>query len=143
MTKPNPAPGNGSAGSLAAAALQALLLMLALMMVALWTGTPPHPPASKGPIIAAIASLSWLALQLVRTGHPRAWLGVALAVLAGVPAFGPHKFWTEPEAVLLAPVIVLGSAVLVVLAGCAWRLREAERQVGSASLAQAPRRHRG
>ncbi|MEZ5727453.1 MAG: hypothetical protein R3E48_05155 [Burkholderiaceae bacterium] len=108
-------------------ALHALLLMMALMMGALWAGVEPHPPAAKAPTIAAIAALCWLAQVLVRADHPRAWIGVLLAALACLPAFGPHKLWIEPQALALAPVIVVGSCLLVTLVLGALRLRGARQ----------------
>lgn len=92
------------------------------MFVAMLVGKEPHPPAARGPYLGAVSALAlvsiWLLIAQERVGI---WAGM-LTLLAFVPSVGPHKFWTEPAAQALAPLIVVGSAFL-----CA----------GAASLVQA------
>ena len=94
----------------AAAALAALLLLALAMFVAMLAGVEPHPPGARGPYLAAVMALSlaslWLLVVRERAG---VWVGLVTA-LAFVPSVGPHKFWTEPAAQALAPLIVIGSA---------------------------------
>lgn len=111
----------------AVACLAGLLLLAVVMFVAMLVGKEPHPPAMRGPYLGAISALSlvsiWLLIAQERAGI---WAGM-LALLTFLPAVGPHKFWTEPAALALAPLIMVGSLLL-----CA----------GAASLFRADQRHR-
>jgi len=112
------------AGALAAAA--ALLLLSVAMTAAAMAGLAPHPPAARLPFVSADAALAVMTLVLLaqRRAQGAGWAAL-LTALAYVPSVGPQKFVTEAEAVLLAPVIVVGTGALVMLAVCGWRLRGA------------------
>lgn len=116
-----------STPQVAAACLAGLLLLAVIMFVAMLVGKEPHPPAARGPYLGAVSALSlvaiWLLMAQERTGI---WAGM-FALLAFVPAVGPHKFWTEPAAQVLAPLLVVGSLLL---------------SAGAASLFRAEQRHR-
>lgn len=111
---------------LAAASLAALSLLALAMFVAMLVGVEPHPPGARGPYLAAVMALSlasvWLLVARERAG---VWVGLVTA-LAFVPSVGPHKFWTEPAAQALAPLIVIGSACLALaVAALVRELRQA------------------
>lgn len=110
------------AGALAAAA--ALLLLSIAMTAAAMAGLAPHPPAARLPFVSANAALALLALTLLwqRRSQGAGWAAL-LTALSYIPSVGPQKFITEAEAVLLAPVIVVGTGCVVMLAVCGWRLR--------------------
>lgn len=100
---------------LAIAALAGLTLLAVVMFVAMLAGAQPHPPATRGPYLGAVAALGVASVCLLLAREPAGrWLGV-LTALAYLPATGPHKFWTEPAAQALAPLILTGS-LLVALA---------------------------
>lgn len=107
----------------AIAALSGLLLLSLAMTAAAMAGLPPHPPADKLPFVSADAALAAMALVLLGLGRAR--VGGALALLtalAYVPSVGLHKFWTEPHALLLTPVLLVGSGAVLALAWCGLRL---------------------
>lgn len=105
-----------SSAPLAMAALAGLAVLVLLMFIAMLVGIEPHPPAARGPYLAAVLALLTAAWLLLSRGLPAGrWAGL-LAALFVLPSVGPHKFWTEPAAAALAPLIAVGTlAVLTVL----------------------------
>lgn len=94
---------------LAAAALAGLLVLAAVMFIAMLAGVEPHPPGIRGPYLGAVGALAVASLWLLLAGDP-AGPGVGLVTaLAFIPGVGPQKFWTEPAAPALAPLIVVGT----------------------------------
>jgi hypothetical protein len=121
---------------LAIAALSALLLLDGAMFAAMLAGVAPHPPGDRGPFIAATAALALGSLVLLTTPSHRAsapWLTL-LTALAFVPGVGPQKFWTEPAARDLAPVIVIGSLCVLTLAVAAVRMLRVAPAASSAEV---------
>jgi hypothetical protein len=111
-----------------AAALACLLTLSVVMLTASLVATVPSPPHDKLPFVGTNLALSVVALVLL-WGRSRAaaWVG-ALAALSYVPSVGLQKFATETHAVALAPVIVVGTALVVAAlwsAFAALRRREA------------------
>jgi hypothetical protein len=106
-----------TAAWIAMSALAALLLLDLAMFTSMLAGVSPHAPGERGPFIAAVAALALADLVLI-AGRKRVAGGWAalLTALACIPGVGPHKFWTEPAASALAPVIVLGTAGVLALA---------------------------
>jgi hypothetical protein len=110
-------PSGERAGALAA--LSGLLLLSAAMTAAAMAGLPPHPPSDKLPFVSTNAALAVMSLVLLGLGRARAGGALALlTALAYVPSVGLHKFWTEPHAMLLTPVLVVGSGAVLALAWC-------------------------
>lgn len=109
----------------ATACLAGLFLLAVAMFVAMLVGTEPHPPAVRGPYLSAVCALSlvsiWLLIARERIG---VYVGM-FTLVAFIPAVGPHKFWTEPAAPMLAPVIAAGS--MLVCAGAVNLVRSALR----------------
>lgn len=109
--------------ALALAALSGLLLLSVAMTAAAMAGLQPHPPADKLPFVSTDAALAAMSLVLLGQRRHRAGGGLALlTALAYVPSVGLHKFWTEAHALLLTPVLVVGSAAVLILAFSGWRL---------------------
>lgn len=123
----------------ACAALAALLVLDLGMFASMLAGVAPHPPGARGPFIAATAALAaatlWQVLAAARAAVPL----LVLTALAFVPGVGPHKFFTEPAARDLAPVIVVGTGAVLVLLSMALRLRRCERPAGPAGVPSAAR----
>lgn len=113
----SPRTGSADPVQLLAAALAGLLTLSIVMGAASLAATVPSPPHDKLPFVGTNLALSVVALVLTRgCRRVAAWAG-ALAALSYVPSVGLHKFATEAHAASLAPVIVVGSS-LVVLAMC-------------------------
>lgn len=125
---------------LAAASLAALFLLALAMFVAMLAGVEPHPPGARGPYLAAVMALSlasvWLLVARERAG---VWIGFVTA-LAFLPSVGPHKFWTEPAAQALAPLIFIGSACVgLAVSALVRELRPAPPAQGPVPMAGAAR----
>ena len=98
---------------LATASLGALFFLAVVMFVAMLAGVEPHPPGTRGPFLGAVAALALASIWLLRAGHPYGrWLGL-LTACAYIPAVGPHKFFTEPAAQALAPLIIVGTLAVI------------------------------
>jgi hypothetical protein len=106
------------------ACLSGLLLLAVVMFIAMLAGKEPHPPAARGPYLGAVAALAvasiWLLLVRERTGIWAGWL----TVVAFIPSVGPHKFWTEPAAQALAPLIGVGTLLIIVAISGLVRIRQ-------------------
>ncbi len=111
---------NPASFRLAIAALSSLVVLAAIMFIAMLAGVEPHPPSVRGPYLGAVLALGVGAIVLLALGERSGrWAGL-LAALACLPSVGPHKFFTEPAAAALAPLILVGTAsVLVVLVALA------------------------
>ena len=115
----------GRAGALAA--LVAAAAMLVAMNAAMLAGVAPHPPGERGPYLAAALALCLAGIVLFAArSRAAAWIGL-LAALALLPAVGPTKLLTEPNAALLSPVIGVGTGAIVALAWCSVRWLRASR----------------
>ena len=68
------------------------------------------------------------AYAMVAQRHRAAGGMALLSAIAWLPSVGPHKFFTEVHAPLLAPVIVVGSACVLVLALAGVRLLRRQRE---------------
>ena len=110
-------------------AISSLIGLLALncaLLGALFAQVPPNPPGQFGPYISATLALAALSLPLIIW---RNRLGYVCSILVGcmcLLSFGPQKFFVEPTAKLLSPVIFLGSilsVVIIISSIMAWRER--------------------
>lgn len=112
---------------IAIAAIAGLLVLAFVMFVAMLAGSEPHPPAARGPYLGAIAAMAVVAVILLAKREPLGrWVGMFTA-LAFIPATGPQKFWTEPQAVALAPLIAVGSLLIVLVMVSLVRARDDRR----------------
>jgi hypothetical protein len=104
-----------------AACIGGLLFLGVTMFVAMLAGVPPHPPGERGPYLGAVSALAVASLWMLAS-RQRAGRWAALATLiAFVPSVGPHKLWTEAAAQALAPLIVVGTGLIVTGALSLWR----------------------
>lgn len=112
------------------AAISSLLGLIALnwvLLSSLFAQVPPHPPGMFGPYIGATLSLAVLSLPLVLWRNRIGYIGSIIVGLMCVMSFGPQKFFLEPAALLLVPVIILGSIlslVLIISSIMAWREKD-------------------
>jgi hypothetical protein len=104
-----------------AACLAGLLFLGATMFVAMLAGVPPHPSGERGPYLGAVCALAVASLwMLTARQHAGRWAALT-TLIAFVPSVGPHKLWTEAAAQALAPLIVVGTGLIVAGAVSLWR----------------------
>ncbi len=123
----------GSGLSLRAAGLWATLVVQAVMALALFSGTPPHPPQATplfamGPFLAASLAVTAAALSSLReAGRLAAGLAI-LAALLSLVSFGPQK-WFDPALAAIWPAVLVGqAAAFLVLASVAREVHSGRRR---------------
>ena len=108
----------------AISSLLGLIVLNCVMLGALFAQVAPNPPGRFGPYIGATIALAVLSLPLV---YWRNKIGYICSVIDGfmcLMSLGPQKFFIEPTAKLLSPVIILGtilSIVIIIYSILAWR----------------------
>jgi len=125
----------GSGVSVRAASLWATFVVQAVMALALFSGTPPHPPQAvplfaMGPFLAASLAVTAAALRLAdQPGRSGAVLAV-LAALMSLVSFGPQK-WADPALAAIWPAVLVGqAAALLLLLSAGRQLLAARRRPG-------------
>ena len=96
--------------------LLGLLVLNAVMLLALFAQVAPNPPGRFGPYIGTTIALAAMALPLITWQNRWGLLPALLAALMSMLSLGPHKLFFEPAAVLLWPVILLGSVLIILVA---------------------------
>ena len=104
-----------SFSQLAIGALSGIIILHMVMLLALFARVEPHPPAFVGPLIGATLAFSTFTISLIWSDHSRKLIALITSMLMALPSVGPHKFLTEPEALVLSPVILSGTAFLILL----------------------------
>ncbi|MBW2624468.1 MAG: hypothetical protein JRD68_16285 [Deltaproteobacteria bacterium] len=99
----------------AISSLMGLIIINGVMLGALFAQVPPNPPGKFGPYIGATLSLAVLSLSLSFWRNRIGYLSSIIVGLMCLLSLGPQKFFLEQTAVSLAPVIILGSILSVVL----------------------------
>ena len=108
----------------AISSLFGLIVLNCVMLGALFAQVAPNPPGRVGPYIGATIALAVLSLPLV---YWRNKIGYICSIIVGfmcLMSLGPQKFFIEPTANLLSPVIILRtilSIVLIIYSIMAWR----------------------
>jgi len=93
--------------------LVGILAMNGVVLGALFNQAPPVPPAEFGPFIGATLALAAAVIPLCVLGHPAGRIGAVLVGLMSVPTMGPHKFFLAPQPLVHAPVILVGTLLVV------------------------------
>lgn len=112
------------------AAISSLIGLFALNCVLLGTlfaQVPPNPPGMFGPYIGATLSLAVISLPLFLWRNRIGYISSIIVGLMCLMSFGPQKFFIEPAALLLSPVIILGSILsltLIISSIVAWREKD-------------------
>ncbi len=108
----------------AISSLFGLIVLNCVMLGALFAQVAPNPPGRVGPYIGATIALAVLSLPLV---YWRNKIGYICSIIVGfmcLMSLGPQKFFIEPTANLLSPVIILRtilSIVLIIYSIMVWR----------------------
>ena len=104
-----------------------LIALNCAMLGALFAQVPPNPPGKFGPYITTTIALALVSVSLVFWRNRIGYMSSIIVGLMCLLSFGPQKFLSEPTANLLAPAIILGSilsVVLIVSSIMAWREKD-------------------
>jgi len=116
-----------AARTLALGAIAGLAVLKFVMLVALFTRTPPYPPLEFAPLFGAALALSALCAALIQVGSRWFLAPTGLLIAESLLSFGPHKFYPGESAFfaqtpVVYPAIAVGTLLILVLGGSAWRL---------------------
>ncbi|MGB3635718.1 MAG: hypothetical protein WA982_16905 [Rubrobacteraceae bacterium] len=116
--------------SMAIGAIAGLAVLKVVMLAALFTQTPPYPPLAFAPLFGASLALSAFVVAMIYARSRWFVLPTGLIVLESLLSYGPQKlypgessFFAQTTAVY--PAILVGSALILVLALSSWRLSQA------------------
>jgi len=104
-----------------------LIALNCAMLGALFAQVPPNPPGKFGPYITTTIALAIVSVSLVFWRNKIGYMSSIIVGLMCLLSLGPQKFLSEPTANLLAPAIILGSilsVVLIVSSIMAWREKD-------------------
>jgi hypothetical protein len=102
-----------------------LIVLNWVMIQALFAQVPPNPPGQFGPYIGSTIALAVVSLYLVYHHYKIGFISSIIVGLMCLLSMGPQKFFIEPNAKLLIPVIILGTILI--------KLKE-EGDVGSETI---------
>jgi hypothetical protein len=89
-----------------------LLTIDIVLLLALFAQVDPHPPGFLGPFIGAMISLGVISVVLALWERT---IGLITAIIFGclnILASGPQKFFYDPNAMAVAPVIIIGTILI-------------------------------
>jgi hypothetical protein len=89
-----------------------LLTIDIVLLLALFAEVDPHPPGFLGPFIGAMVSLGVISVVLALWERK---IGLISAIIFGcmnILAVGPQKYFFDPNAELVVPVIILGTILI-------------------------------
>ncbi len=95
-----------------------LIILNWAMIHALFAQVPPNPPGQFGPYISSTLTLAVVALYLVYHHYKIGYISSIIVGLMCLLSAGPQKFFIEPNAILLTPVIILGTTFSAILIIC-------------------------
>ncbi len=95
-----------------------LIILNWAMIHALFAQGPPNPPGQFGPYIGSTIALAAVSLYLVYHHYKFGYISSIIVGLMCLLSAGPQKFFFEPNATLLTPVIILGTTFSVTLIIC-------------------------
>ena len=83
-----------------------------VLLLALFAEVDPHPPGFLGPFIGAMVSLGVISVVLALWERK---IGLISAIIFGcmnILAVGPQKYFYDPNAEAVVPVIILGTILI-------------------------------
>ena len=104
-----------SNSQLAVASLIGLVILHVVQLGALFAQLELSPPMFVGPLLGATIAIQMITIPLILWQHRSRFLGVIAVVLTAIPSVGPQKFFIEPEALVLSPIIILGTILTTIL----------------------------
>ncbi len=100
---------------LAVVSLLGLVILHAVQIGAMLAQLELSPPIFVGPLLGSAMALQAITIPLILWQHKSRLLWVVAVVVTAIPSIGPQKFITEPDAVALAPMIILGTLFVMLL----------------------------
>ncbi len=104
-----------STTQLAVASLLGLVILHLVQLGALFAQLELSPPLFVGPLIGTAVAIQMVTIPLVLWQHRSRLLWISAVVLTAIPSVGPQKFITEPDALILSPIIILGTIFMIIL----------------------------
>ena len=117
---------------LAVVSLLGLAILHVVQLGALFAQLELSPPVFVGPLIGTAIALQAATIPLILWQHKSRLLGLIAVVLTAIPSVGPQKFIIEPDALILSPMIILGTLFVTVLIVYAITDSKAHQQTGVA-----------
>ncbi len=104
-----------STTQLAVASLLGLVILHLVQLGALFAQLELSPPMFVGPLIGTAIAIQAVTIPLILWQHKSRLLWIIAVVLTAIPSIGPQKFIIEPDALILSPMIILGTIFTTVL----------------------------
>ena len=104
-----------------------LLTIDIVLLLALFAEVEPHPPGFLGPFIGAMVSLGVISVVLALWERK---IGLISAIIFGcmnILSVGPQKYFYDPNAEAVTPIIILGTILIVALFYSILLVRKRER----------------
>lgn len=123
---------------LAVVSLLGLVVLHMVQLGALFAQLELSPPIFVGPLIGTAIAIQAVAIPLILWRHKsRLWWVIAV-VLTAIPGVGPQKLIIEPDALILSPMILIGTifiAVLIAYAVTGGKVKEKGSQKAGTAVA--------
>jgi len=100
---------------LAVASLLGLVILHMVQLGALLAQLELSPPIFVGPLLGTAIAIQVTTIPLILWQHKSRLLWIMIVVLTAIPSVGPHKFIIEPNALILSPMIILGTIFMIIL----------------------------
>ena len=94
------------------ASLIGLLTIDIVLLLALFAEVDPHPPGSLGPFIGATISLGVISLALALWERKIGLISSTIFGCLNILAVGPQKYFYDPNAIAVTPIIILGTILI-------------------------------
>ena len=92
--------------------LLGLLTIDVVLLIALFAQVDPHPPGTLGPFIGAMVSLGVISVVLALWGRKIGLLSAITFGCLNILAVGPQKYFYDPNAMAVTPIIILGTILI-------------------------------
>ena len=120
---------------LAVASLLGLVILHVVQLGALFAQLELSPPMFVGPLLGTAIAIQAVTIPLILWQHSSRLLWIIAVVLTAIPSVGPQKLIIEPDALILSPMIILGTiftTVLIVYAVAGSKVKEKGSQKAGA-----------
>lgn len=94
---------------LAVVSLLGLIILHIVQLGALFAQLELSPPMFVGPLIGTAIAIQTVTIPLILWQHRSRLLWVIAVVITAIPSVGPQKFIIGPDALVLSPMIIMGT----------------------------------